>query len=98
MVRKRIGLERKDAKVLWYPISLIFLVTLGTVMYEYLEGWGFVDAFYFSIVTLATVGYGDHYPVTVAGKLFTTVYIVFGVSAFLLCINEFSRYLHNEEL
>lgn len=85
-------------KLFRYPLILGFLVSLGTVAYEFLEGWNFIDAFYFSIVTLATVGYGDHYPVTTIGKLFTTVYIMVGVTTFLLWISELSRYLHNEKL
>jgi voltage-gated potassium channel Kch len=70
---------------------------VGTLVYENIEGWAFVDAFYFSIVTLATVGYGDHYPITTFGKLFTSAYILVGVSLFLLFINELSRYIHNEK-
>lgn len=41
------------------------------------------DAFYFSIVTVTTVGYGDIHPVTVAGKILTILLIVMGVGTFL---------------
>jgi hypothetical protein len=80
-----------------YLVALVILVIIGTVTFEYVEQWSFVDSFYFSIVTLATVGYGDHYPITVAGKLFTSVYIAVGVTIFLLFVNELSRYIHNEK-
>ena len=45
----------------------------------FLEGWSLLDALYFSVVTLATVGFGDLHPTTNEAKLFTIAYIIFGV-------------------
>lgn len=42
-----------------------------------------VDAFYFSIVTVATVGYGDIHPTTQAGKVLSIILIMGGVGTFL---------------
>jgi hypothetical protein len=46
-----------------------------------------VDALYFSVVTLTTVGYGDFAPQTDLGKLFTAVYVRLGIGI-LLCHND----------
>ena len=35
--------------------------------------------FYWSIVTVTTVGYGDIYPITDAGKIFTSFYVLTGI-------------------
>jgi hypothetical protein len=43
------------------------------------EKFSWVDAYYFCVVTLATVGYGDLTPKTTFGKIFTTFYILAGV-------------------
>jgi hypothetical protein len=51
----------------------------GTLFYSAVEDWRWIDALYFSTVTLATVGYGDFSPQTDLGKLFTIVYIIFGL-------------------
>jgi voltage-gated potassium channel Kch len=51
----------------------------GTIVYHFVEHFRWVDAYYFSVVTLATVGYGDLVPHTTFGKLFTTFYIFIGV-------------------
>ena len=58
---------------------VIFMLGLGTVVYHYVEKFSWVDAYYFCVVTLATVGYGDLAPQTTFGKLFTTFYILSGV-------------------
>jgi voltage-gated potassium channel len=54
-------------------------LAVGTLVYHYVEHLAWIDAYYFSVVTLATVGYGDFTPHTVFGKLFTTFYIFVGV-------------------
>lgn len=59
--------------------ATVGMIALGTVFYHFVEGWRWLDAYYFSVVTLATVGYGDLTPKTDAGKLFTTFYILSGV-------------------
>ena len=60
-------------------VLLVGLLVAGTLVYPLLEGWSFVDSLYFSVVTLATVGYGDLSPATPAGKLFTMAYIMVGI-------------------
>ena len=71
--------------------SLVFLVFLtlliGTIFYSYQEGWGLIDAFYFSVTTLTTVGFGDLAPTTPVGKLFTVVYIFSGLGLIAAFIN-----------
>ncbi|MBK9559200.1 MAG: two pore domain potassium channel family protein [Candidatus Microthrix sp.] len=60
----------------------------GTVVYHLLEDWSWVDSLYFSVVTLATVGYGDLAPTTDLSKLFTVVYLVSGMSLLAAYFNE----------
>jgi hypothetical protein len=67
--------------------SALGLVGLGTVVYRYIEDWSWVDSFYFSVVTIATVGFGDLTPTTDGGKLFTVFYIVVGISIFTTYLN-----------
>lgn len=60
--------------------AAIGLVLLGTVAYRLIEDWSWVDAFYFSVVAVTTVGFGDVTPSTDASKLFTVFYIIAGIS------------------
>ena len=52
-------------------VSAASMVAVGTITYHLLEGSSFLDSLYFSVVTLATVGYGDLTPTTDLAKLFT---------------------------
>ena len=65
--------------------TVVFLATMlvGTLGFMGLEGLSPMDAFYFSIVTIATVGYGDIHPATPQGKLLAIILIVCGVGTFL---------------
>lgn len=68
------------------------ILVIGTITYHYLEGWSWLDALYFSIITLTTIGYGDFSPQTSGGKIFTILYIVVGIWMILGFINTI--YLH----
>ncbi len=68
------------------------IVTIGTVVYHYIEGWSWLDSLYFSTITLTTIGFGDFAPQTDAGKIFTIIYIGVGIGMILAFINTI--YLH----
>jgi len=71
--------------------TLAILLALGTVFYSHVEGWSIVDSFYFSAVTVATVGYGDFHPTTTLSKLFTIFMIFMGVGLGLFVLTSFSE-------
>ena len=50
--------------------------------------WNFVNALYFIIVTLSTVGYGDFSPTTIQGRVFTLFIIIVGIVVFTTVISE----------
>jgi hypothetical protein len=51
----------------------------GSAFYMLVEGWSVLDALYFSVVTLATIGYGDLTPTTDLAKVFTIFYVLIGI-------------------
>ncbi len=52
---------------------------IGTIVFHVVEKWSWLNAYYFSVVSLTTVGYGDFTPQTRFGKLFDTFYIMIGI-------------------
>lgn len=77
--------------------SALFLVIMtllsGTIFYHTVEGWSWVDSFYFSVTTASTVGLGDLAPSTSIGKLFTSLYIFVGVGVFILMFAQLAKAL-----
>ncbi|MFA4946524.1 MAG: potassium channel family protein [Candidatus Micrarchaeia archaeon] len=71
--------------------SLAFIVSAGTVGYHYIENWSWVDALYFSSVTITTVGFGDIVPKTDVGKLFTVAYAFIGIGVALYTLASFGE-------
>ena len=61
----------------------LVLILIATLFYWLVEGWSLLDAAYFSVVTIATVGYGDLAPHTALGKIFTIFYIFAGIGIFV---------------
>jgi voltage-gated potassium channel Kch len=59
------------------------LILLAAVFYRMVEGWSLLDSLYFSVVTIASVGYGDLAPQTALGKIFTVGYIFAGIGLFV---------------
>ena len=66
-----------------YLIVFLAVMIFGTAIFMIVEGLSLADAFYFCIVTMATVGYGDIHPVTQAGKIIAVFLIIMGVGTFL---------------
>lgn len=63
------------------------VILIGATFYHFVEKLSWVDSIYFTVITLATVGYGDITPVTVAGKIFTIFYVITGVGIFIALAN-----------
>ncbi len=69
-------------------ITTLFMFWLfGTVFYYYAEGWTPVDAFYFTSVTLSTIGYGDLHPTKTVSKVFTSFFAIAGVAITLYALS-----------
>lgn len=66
-----------------YISILIVVILVGILGMMVFENRTPLDAFYFVVVTISTVGYGDIHPVTEAGKLLTIVIILVGVGCFV---------------
>ncbi len=67
-------------KVLFLLSGFLFILLGGTLGYMFLEEYDFTDALYLTIITVATVGYGDMVPHHPGGKILTVVLVLVGVS------------------
>jgi voltage-gated potassium channel Kch len=69
----------RDPQTKALPLVVGLLVLTGTIFYWRFEDWTIIEALYFSVVTLTTVGYGDLAPTTAETQIFTIIYIVTGI-------------------
>jgi voltage-gated potassium channel len=72
-----------------FRLALLLLgatIVTGVAGYILIEGWPVFDSLYMTIITLATVGFAEVHPLSEAGRIFTMILIVVGVSdgAFVL--------------
>jgi voltage-gated potassium channel len=59
--------------------ALVGSLIAGTLGYRLLEGWSLFDGLYMTVITLATVGYGETHPLSTTGRAFTMLLILVGV-------------------
>ena len=91
-------MENKKILLRIIVVSAIITIMTGVVFYHYVEHLSWLDAYYFSIITLTTVGYGDISPETPAGKIFTTIYIMVGVGIITAFITTFAQWRTNRRV
>lgn len=71
----------------------IALLAIGSLGYMLIEGWGFLDSLYMTVITLATVGYGETHTLSVTGRIFTLILILMGVGYFLYVVGAIIQFL-----
>src|SRR5512136_2324498 len=59
----------------------LFVFVVGVVGFHFLEKMSWVNSLYMTVITLSTVGFGEVQTLTPAGRVFTSVLIIFGVGA-----------------
>jgi voltage-gated potassium channel len=72
--------------------ALVSVIVSGTVFFHLVEGWSLLDSYFFTVVTLSTVGYGSLVPATALGKIGTTIFIFTGIGIFAVAIQQFGEF------
>jgi len=86
-------------KKLLFAILIIFIVLFSGIFgYMFIEGWNFLDSIYMTIITLSTVGYGEVRHIGPAGRIFTILLILFGVSIIAYIVGLVAEALVESEI
>jgi voltage-gated potassium channel len=90
--------DRANSALMTLLLLGVLVLQFGSIsilaVEEYADGANITtasDALWYTLVTISTVGYGDQYPVTTAGRLIGTLIIVVGVGIF----GTFTGYVAN---
>ncbi|MCX6143620.1 MAG: potassium channel protein [Ignavibacteriales bacterium] len=80
-------------------VSLLGSILLvGVAGYHFIEGWSLFDALYMTVITLATVGYGETHPLSTTGRVFTMFLILGGMGMILYGVSRITSFVVEGEM
>lgn len=80
------------------PLLILLSVwVVGTIGYIIIDDYTFFDAFYMTVITVATVGYGEVAPLSHAGKLFTAFLIITSFGTFAYAVSSITKFVIDGE-
>jgi voltage-gated potassium channel len=72
-------------------LAIVLTLTIGTVGFVVIAGYPPFDAFYMTLITMTTVGYGELHPLSHAGRVFNSFLILFGVTTIFIAIGAVTQ-------
>ncbi len=77
---------------IWIAAGLtLFFIVIGTIGYSRFENFSLLDAFYMTVITISTVGFGEINELTATGRIFTIFLILSGVGSIAFAIHAFTE-------
>jgi voltage-gated potassium channel len=77
---------------------IILIICIGVIGFILIENYSFFDAFYMTIITVATVGFQEVQPLSEAGRGFTIFLIITSFGTFAYAVSSISKYVIDGEL
>ncbi len=87
-------MKRESLKNAYIALGLLFgIVVAGVSGFMFIEGFTFTEAFFMTIITIATVGFREVHPLSSVGMYFTAFLIVISFGIFAYAVTTFTRYV-----
>src|ERR1700689_2646596 len=84
-------MERIRRRLALILIAMVVTLGGGTLGFVWIEHYSLFDAFYMTLTTVTTVGYGEIHTLSHAGRVFNSFLIFFGVLVMLLAIGAMTQ-------
>src|SRR5580692_3120779 len=91
-------MERFRKRFILIASALIVTQLGGTLGFILIDHYPPFDAFYMTLITISTVGYGEVHPLSHAGRVFNSFLIFFGVTVMLLAVGAMTQTIIELEL
>ena len=75
-------------RALWTSLLVFFMTMIGAMIGCFYYNFHFLDALYWSVVTLSTVGYGDFVPGSPAERVVGGIFVLVGTCTFGLAVTQ----------
>lgn len=72
-------------------VILAVLIIIGTWFFYHEEGWSWVNSFYFTVMTVTTVGYGDLVPTHDLSKIITAFYSMISIPLVIFALGTIAK-------
>ncbi|CAI5441775.1 unnamed protein product [Caenorhabditis angaria] len=80
-------IDKTEVPVMMVFTILLLYIAFGGVLFSFIEGWSYMDAFYYSFISLTTIGFGDIVPENHDYILIMLIYLGVGLSVTTMCID-----------
>ncbi|WKX97940.1 hypothetical protein Q1695_013555 [Nippostrongylus brasiliensis] len=80
-------LDKTEVPVFMVFTILLLYIAFGGVLFSFLEGWTYMDAFYYSFISLTTIGFGDIVPENHDYIVLMLAYLGIGLAVTTMCID-----------
>lgn len=84
-------MNRLTRRFLFILLAIVATLLIGTVGFTVIDGYPPFDAFYMTLITLTTVGYGEIHPLSQAGRVFNSFLMLFGVGTIFIAIGAMTQ-------
>jgi voltage-gated potassium channel len=84
-------MDRLTRRFVFVLLAIAGILAVGTAGFTLVDHYAPFDAFYMSLTTMTTVGYGEIHPLSRAGRIFNSFLIVFGVSTIFVAIGAMTQ-------
>src|ERR1700735_5728769 len=84
-------MSRQSRRLIFILLAIAFALAIGTAGFVLIDHYSAFDAFYMTLTTMTTVGYGELHPLSTAGRVFNSFLIFFGVTTLFIAVGAMTQ-------